>query len=110
VTGSFLDKYPQTAAAYMEAIVRAHRFLHDPANTERVWQMLEADNYQVEERFFLPSLNAQLHLMPVNPLPSKEGVQVVLNEVGEEAKGVTPEKLLRTGPLEQALQKVGAGR
>ena len=108
VNGSFLNDHPQTVQAWMEGIVRAHRYLHDRANVDSVWQMLQADNYQVEERFYRPSLEAQLHLLPVSPLPSAKGVQIVLDEVGEEARGVTPDTLLRLGPLQEAIKKVGS--
>lgn len=106
-SGDFFQKHPQAVDAFMLAIVRAHDFLHQPANANRVWEILESRQYQIEQKFFEGTLKAQLDLMPRNALPSAAGLQVVLDEVRDDAPGVTPDSLLRLDPVRKAIQQTG---
>lgn len=107
VRGKFLQDNPAAVDAFMLAVVRSHDWLHKPENFDRLWQNMKADNYELDEKFFKPSVEAQLHLMPRNALPSAKGLQIVLDEVKADVPGVTADKLLRLDSVQKAIQKTG---
>lgn len=107
VNGKFMQANPETVNAFMLAMVRAHDFLFKPENVDRIWQIVDGEGYGAEQKYFKGSLDAQLHLMPRNALPTAEGLQIVLNESGDEVKGVTADKLLRLDPVRKAIEKTG---
>ena len=108
VGGDFYDKQPAAVDAFMVAMVRAHDWLHEPANYEKLRQHLKQDGYQLEDDFFIGTVKEQVTLVPRNALPTQAGAQAVLDEIKNDIPGVSPDTLLRLGPVQKAIQQTGA--
>jgi ABC-type nitrate/sulfonate/bicarbonate transport system substrate-binding protein len=106
VNGDFAEKNPAAVEGFMRAMVRAHDWLHEPANVDKLWDLMQARDYKIEQKYFKPSVDLQLVAMPRDTLFSEKALEIVLDEVKAEVPNVTFAQLVRLDAAKKAVQQL----
>jgi NitT/TauT family transport system substrate-binding protein len=107
VNKTFADANPDKVAAFMRATVRAHTWLHDPANVDALWTILSAHDPQIDQSTYKESLALQLNALPKDPLFTEAGFNLVLDEIKADAPNVTFDSVVKLDAAKAAVAEVG---
>jgi ABC-type nitrate/sulfonate/bicarbonate transport system substrate-binding protein len=107
VNGTFLEQHPDAVDAFMLAIVKSHIWLHDTANVPKIKEYLQADGFQNDERYLDGFIADGISLIPPNAMPTRDGTQLVLDEMHDQAPNVTFESLMRLDAVMKADKQLG---
>jgi ABC-type nitrate/sulfonate/bicarbonate transport system substrate-binding protein len=107
VNKAFADANPDKVAAFMRATVRAHTYLHDPANVDPLWTILTAHDPQIDQVFYKEALALQLAALPKDPLFTEAGFNLVLDEIKADAPNVTFDSVVKLDAARDAIAAVG---
>ncbi len=108
--GELMDKYPDTAVAFLKGLIRGYAFLQDPANEQEILQILKKNDVTVDEANWSETLRLQRDLMTKDGSLTAKGVDVVIareKDAGRAPADYTAAKLVRSDALEKAQKELG---
>ena len=111
-SGKMLDQHPDTVKAFLKGMIRAWRFLDDPANDAEAARILKKHEIPFDEAKWSQLIAIQREFWPApDGTVNEKGVEVILKreqEVGRVPADYTIEQLLRLEPLKAAQQEMAS--
>jgi NitT/TauT family transport system substrate-binding protein len=111
--GDIIDRHPDTVVAFLKGMCRGFAYIQDPANGAEILQILKNHGVTVDESKWSEMLALERPLLTRDGSLTLVGLGPVVDR--EKAAGRAPadfsaDRLVRSGPLEQAQRDLGFKR